>query len=118
MCARGNTEQTAFASANPTDLLVAVLLARPEITSVSGLTGKTIAIDDRYSASNGRVRIAIVAAGASDIELSVGQTTAISRLINGEVPAAILTLVPPGAAEGFPEIAGFKILRIPLSPHS
>jgi hypothetical protein len=110
--------ETASILANGTDHLVAVLLARPEITSVSGLTGKTIAIDDRYSASNGSVRIAIVAAGASEIELSAGRTTAVSRLSNGEVPAAILALLPADAAEGYPEVAGFKILRIPLSPRS
>ena len=118
MLVRAYAEKTGSVSANGTDHLVAVLLARPEIASVSGLTGKTIAIDDRYSASNGSIRIAIVAAGASEIELSAGQTTAMSRLINGEVPAAILALLPADAAEGFPEIAGFKILRIPLSPHS
>jgi hypothetical protein len=43
---------------------------------------------------------------------------AINRLIGGEVPAAVLTLVSPEAAEAFPEIAGFKIFRIPLSPRS
>jgi hypothetical protein len=118
MLVRAYAEKTASASANPTDLLVAVLLARPDITSASGLSGKTIAIDNKYSASNGSVRIAIVAAGASDIQLSAGQSTAVSRLIKGEVPAAILALLPADAAEGFPEIAGFKILRIPLSPRS
>ena len=108
----------ASASANYTDFLVAVLMARPDITSVSGLTGKTIAIDDRYSASSGSVRAAIVAAGASEIQLSGGQTKAITRLVNGEVPAAILALVSSEAAEGFPEIGGFKVLHIPLSPRS
>jgi hypothetical protein len=37
-------------------------------------------------------------------------------LIDGEVPAAVLTLVSPEAAEAFPDIAGFRIFRIPLSP--
>jgi hypothetical protein len=101
-----------------TDLLVAVLMARPDITSVSDLTGKTIAIDNRYSASNGSVRTAIVAAGAPEIQLSEGRMTAIDRLVNGEVPAAVLALVSADAAEGFPEIAGFKIFHIPLSPRS
>jgi hypothetical protein len=32
------------------------------------------------------------------------------------VPAAVLTLVSPEAAEWFPDIAGFKILRVPISP--
>jgi hypothetical protein len=116
--ARGNTEKLESASANDTDLLVAVLMARPDIKSVSDLTGKTIAVDERYSASNGSVRTAIVAAGASEVQLSEGQATAISRLVNGEVPAAVLTLVSADAADGFPEIVGFKIFHIPLSPRS
>ena len=114
--ARG--EKSAPASANDTDLLVAVLVTRPDITSVSALTGKTIAIDDKYSAANGSVRTAIVAAGASEIQLSGGQATAITRLVNGEVPAAIVALVSADAAEGFPDIKGFKILHVPLSPRS
>jgi TRAP-type uncharacterized transport system substrate-binding protein len=89
-------------------------MARPEIKSVSDLTGKDIAIDNRHSASNGKVRTAIAAAGAAEVQLSEGQTKAINRLISGEVPAAVLTLVSPEAAEWFPEIAGFKIFRIPL----
>jgi hypothetical protein len=116
--ARGNAERTASASANDTDLLVAVLMARPDIASVSDLTGKMIAIDNRYSASNSSVRTAIVAAGAPEVQLSEGQTTAINRLVNGEVPAAVLALVSAAAAEAFPEIAGFKIFHIPLSPRS
>jgi hypothetical protein len=40
---------------------------------------------------------------------------AIDRLIKGEVPAAVLTLASRDAAEGFPDIAGFKTFRVPLS---
>jgi len=93
-------------------------MARPEIKSVSDLTNKKIAIDDRQSASNDRVRTAIAAAGATEVQLSNGQTRAIDRLIGGEVPAAVLAAVYPEAAEWFPEIAGFKIFRIPLAPRS
>jgi hypothetical protein len=114
---RGDAEKTAPASPNNTDHLVAILMARPEIKSVSDLTGKIIAIDDRQSASNGSIRTAIVAAGAAEVQLSDSQTKAIDRVISGEVPAAVLTLVSPEAAEGFPDIAGFKVFRIPLSPH-
>ena len=115
---RGNTEKPESASANDTDLLVALLMARPNIKSVPDLTGKTIAIDDRYSASNGIVRTAIVAAGAPEVQLSEGQARAINRLVIGEVPAAVLALVSADAAEGFSEIAGYKIFNIPLSPRS
>jgi len=116
--ARGDTEPTASASADDANRLVAVLMVRPEIKSLSDLAGKTIAIDDRYAVSDGSVRTAIVAAGASAVQLSDGQTTAINRLVGGEVPAAVLALVSPDAAERFPVIAGFKTFHIPLSPRS
>ena len=109
-------QKESSASPNNTDHLVALLMARPDIKSVSDLANKNIAIDARQSASNAMVRTAIAAAGATEVQLSEGQTAAIDRLINGEVPAAVLALVSPQAAEWFPEIAGYKILRIPLSP--
>ena len=112
---RGDAEKIAPASPNNTDLLVALVMVGPEIKSVSGLTNKIIAIDDRHAASSGNVRTAIVAVGAPGVELSQSQTKPINRLVSGEVPAAVLALVSPEAAEGFPEIAGFKIFRIPLS---
>jgi hypothetical protein len=113
-----DAEKTASAPPNNANNLVALLMARPEIKSVSDLTNKNIAIDDRQSASNDNVRTAIAAAGATEVQLSNGQTRAIDRLIGGEVPAAVLTSAYPEAAEWFPEIAGFKIFRIPLSPRS
>ena len=113
---RNDGESIAGASTSKTDHLVAVVMVRPEVGSVSDLTGKDIAIDERYSASSADVRIAIVAAGGPVIQLSAGRTTAIDRLVEGEVPAAVVAVVSADAAEGFPEIAGFKIFRIPLSP--
>ena len=111
-----DAEKSAPAQPNKTHLLVYVLMAHPEIKSVSDLTSKIIAIDDRHSATSGIFRASIVAAGASEVQLSNSQSKAIDRVISGEVPAAVLTVVSPEAAEGFPEIAGFKIFRIPLSP--
>ncbi|MEO6782804.1 MAG: hypothetical protein ABI196_18220 [Bradyrhizobium sp.] len=115
---RGDAEKSAPVLPNNTDHLVALLIARPEIKSVADLTGRIIAIDDRHSASGGDVRTAIVAAGAAEVQLKDGPTKAINRLFSGEVPAAVLGLVSPEAAEGFPEVTGFKIFRIPLSPGS
>jgi len=114
----GDTERSMPAAPDNTDLLVAVLLARPDVKSVSDLTGKTIAIDDRYAKSGATVRTAIVAAGAPEVQLSEGSTTAINRLTNGEVPAAVVALVSPDAAETFPDIAGYKIFHVPLSPRA
>jgi hypothetical protein len=111
-----DAEKAASASPSNTDLMVVLLIARPEINSVADLTGKDIAMDDRHSGSSDKVRTAIAAAGAGEVQLSEGQTSAINRLISGEVPAAVLTLVYPET--GFPQFPGFKIFRIPLSPHS
>jgi ABC-type amino acid transport substrate-binding protein len=98
------------------DGFVAVLMVRLNIASVSDLTGKSIAIDDTYSASSGTIRTAIVAAGATAVQLSEQSTFAIDRLTNGEVPAAVVALMSAEAAAGFPDIAGFRIFRVPLSP--
>src|SRR5262249_32531371 len=87
---------------NNTDLLVAIVMARPDIRSVSDLSGKNVAIDERYSPSSFDVRIAIVAAGAPVVQLSAGSTTAINRLVNGEVPAAVVALVSADSAADFP----------------
>jgi TRAP-type uncharacterized transport system substrate-binding protein len=100
------------------DPRIAILMAQPDIKSLSDLAGKEIAINDEQSASSGKVRTAIAAAGATQVQVIEGQTKAINRLILAEVPAAVLTLVSPEAAEGFPEVAGFRIFRIPLSPRS
>jgi hypothetical protein len=128
--ARTTEEQVAAASAVaermsvPTldtslDTLVAVLVAGPDIKSVSDLAGKTISIDDRYSESSiSRVRTAMAAAGAPEIQLSKGQTTAISRLVAKEVPAAVVGLISVSAADSFPELARLRTFRVPLSPRS
>jgi hypothetical protein len=101
------------------DALVAVLVAGPDVKSVSDLAGKTIAIDDRYSEQSiTRVRTAMAAAGALEVQLSKGQTTAINRLVGKEVAAAVVGLVSTSAADSFPELPRFKTFQVPLSPRS
>jgi hypothetical protein len=111
-----NLDHKANESAEPNaEMLVALLISHPEIKSVSELTGRTIAIDDRQSASQTRVTAALVAAGATEIQLRDGGALAIDRLLRGEVPAAVVTLVSPEAAAAFPDIAGFHVFKIPLA---
>jgi hypothetical protein len=59
-----------------------------------------------------------VAAGAPQVQLSEGQGAAMNRLSNGEVPAAVVALVTPDAADKFPAFAGYRIFQVPLSPDS
>jgi hypothetical protein len=110
-----DTGKTASASPDNPDNLVALVLARPEINSLSDLNNKNIAIEEKQSASSGRVSAALMAAGAAEVQFSEVKAGAIERLIKGEVPAAVLTLASREAAEWFPDIAGFKTFRIPLS---
>jgi hypothetical protein len=107
--------KAAAASAEDADNLVALVLARPEINSLSDLNNRNIAIEEKQSASSGRVSAALMAAGAAEVQFSEVQQGAVDRLIRGEVPAAVLTLASPQAAEWFPDIAGFKTFKVPLA---
>jgi len=94
------TVATAFARRDGADpiAVVAVLMVRPEIPSLSALTAKNVAIDDRYLVSIADIGIAIAESDGPVVQLSAGRTAAIDRLVNGEVPAAVLALV--SAASG------------------
>jgi hypothetical protein len=107
--------KAAFALPDDADNLVALVLARPEINSLSDLNNRNIAIEEKQSASSGRVSAAFMAAGAAEVQFSEGQRGAVDRLIGGEVPAAVLTLASPQAAEWFPDIAGFRTFKVPLA---
>ena len=107
--------KTASASPDNADNLVALVLARPEINSLSDLNNKNIAIEEKQSAASGSVSAALMAAGAAEVQFSAAKAGAIEQLIRGEVPAAVLTLASREAAEWFPDIAGFRTFRVPLS---
>jgi len=101
------------------DALVAILITGPDVKSVSDLAGKTIAIDDKYSESSvSRVRTAMAAAGAPEVQVNKGQATAIGRLVSKQVPAAVVGLVSVSAADSFPELPRLRTFRVPLSPRA
>ena len=107
--------KTASGSTGKSDNLVALVLARPEINSLSDLNNKNIAIEEKQSAATGSVSAALMAAGAAEVQFSEAKAGAIEQLIKGEVPAAVLTLASREAAEWFPDIQGFRTFRVPLS---
>lgn len=109
-------EPTASTTTDNRENRVAVLMARPEIESVSDLAGKDVAIEDQQSASRASIRAAIASAGAAEVQLDEKNTKAVDRLVGGEVPAAVVALVSPEAAAWFPELPGYRIFRITLSP--
>jgi hypothetical protein len=106
------------ASQNNVNNLVALLITSGDIQSVSDLDNKDLAIEQGQSVPRAIVGIALAAAGAPGVRLSEGETKPIDRVTGGEVPAALLTLVSPAAAEWFPDIKGFKVFRIPLTVYT
>ena len=106
--------KTSSASPDDPDNMIALVLTRPEINSLSDLNNKTIAITEKQSASSGRVSAALMAAGAAEVQFSEVKSSAIDRLINGEVPAAVV-LASREVANLFPEVEGFRTFRVPLS---
>jgi hypothetical protein len=105
--------KTAAASPDDPDNLVALVLTRPEINSLSDLNNKSIAITEKQSASSGRISAALMAAGAAEVQFSEVKASAIDRLISGEVPAAVV-LASREVANLFPELEGFRTFRVPL----
>jgi hypothetical protein len=107
-----DAEKKALASPNGGEPSVAIVVASPEIKSVSDLTGKIIAIDDKYLNSHARIQAAIVSAGATGSVLTAGESMAMDRLLSGRAQAAVLTLVYPET--GFSTIEGYSVFRVPL----
>ena len=79
------------------DNLVALVLARPEINSLSDLNNKSIAITEKQSASRGRVSAALMAAGAAEVRFSEVKSSAIDRLIaaKSRPPSCLPRVKPP-----------------------
>jgi ABC-type nitrate/sulfonate/bicarbonate transport system substrate-binding protein len=107
-----DAEKKALPSPNNGEPSVAIVVASSEIKSVSDLTGKIIAIDDKYLNSHASIQAAIVSAGATDSLLTTGESMAMDRLLSGKAPAAVLTLVYPET--GFSMIEGYSVFRVPL----
>jgi hypothetical protein len=111
--AREMAKAASSTSLDDPDNLVALVLALPEINSLSDLNDRNIAIAEKQSASSGRVSAALMAAGAAEVRFSEAKSSAIDRLMNGEVPAAVV-LAPRDVANLFPEVEGFRTFRVPL----
>lgn len=107
-----DAEKKALPSPNTGEPSVAIVVASPEIKSVSDLTGKIIAIDDKYLNSHARIQAAIAAAGATGSVFTAGESMAMDRLLSGRAQAAVLTLVYPET--GFSTIEGYSVFRVPL----
>lgn len=121
--AESDSANTATAALQPRDSsgeMVAILLVRPDINSASDLANKIVAVDEapaEYSVTE--VRNAMVAAGATEVQLVENKTAALVRIMDGEVQAAIVSVLPAKAADVWNGgLSGFKVLRVKLPAHS
>jgi len=117
----GRTDEVKAGDANvssPQDIgsLVAILIAAPDVKSASALKGQNVAVDAAQSDVQTDIRFALAAAGATEAQLSVTDASPIDRIIGGDVQAAVVKLVSRDAAEAFPDIKGFRVFRVPLTP--
>ena len=110
-------DETKAGDANISTPRVALLIARPDLKSASALKGLNVAIDAGQSAAEQDIRSALAAVGATDAQLQVSDVSPLDRLISGDVQAAVVKLVSADAADAFPDVKGFKVFRVPLSPH-
>ncbi|QIG97316.1 MULTISPECIES: hypothetical protein [unclassified Bradyrhizobium] len=119
--ATANKNDQPMSSTEPqgySDNYVAILLVQPEIKTVSDLRNNIIAIDDtpsNYSVEE--VRSAIVAAAGVDIQMSEESKMAVIRVVDGDVRAAVVTILNETAAEAWrAKFPGFNVFRISLPP--
>jgi hypothetical protein len=96
--------------------LVAIVIAAPGVKSASALKGQNVAVDASQSDVQQDIRFALAAAGAIEAQLSVTDASPIDRIVSGDVEAAVVKLVSRDAAEAFPDIKGFRVFRVPLTP--
>jgi hypothetical protein len=113
---QGSADAETTGSVPKDDTRVALVIVRDGIHAIGDLAGKSVAIDSDLSGSDPNIRLALVAAGAPEVQISEDQAKAIDRLLRDEVPAAVLGLVLREAADNVPEIKGYRIFRVPLSP--
>jgi hypothetical protein len=99
------------------DSRVALVIVKDRTLSIPELARKAVALDSDLSGSAAAIRTAMVAAGATEVQMSEDQAKAIGRLLEDEVPAAILGLVSRTAADSFPNVDGYRIFHVPLSPN-
>jgi TRAP-type uncharacterized transport system substrate-binding protein len=105
-------------STSTPDRRIVILATRDRVAAVSDLAGHAVSIDASLSSGTLAIaiRTAIVAAGATRVDLAPSTTSPIDPLQKGEVDAAVLGVVSPDAAELFSAVASYRIFRVPLSP--
>jgi hypothetical protein len=99
------------------DPRIALLITKGAVLTISELAGKSIAIDSNLSESDAAIRVALVAAGAPEIQISEDRSKPLSKMLRDEVPGAVIGLVLPDRLHDIPpQVEGYRVFQVPLSP--
>lgn len=108
-----DTNAAALAMAK-SDETIAIFLVREEIKSVADLSNKKVAIDASQASEVTDIKAALNKTGATNVEISEDTKFALGRVMDGEVPAGIITLATPEEAAQWTGVPGFTVLRLPV----
>lgn len=93
---------------------IAILLVREEIKSLADLSNKRIAIDANQANEVPNIKAAISKTGARDVEIIEDAKFALLRVIDGEVPAGVISIASPEEAAQWTGVPGYTVLKLPL----
>lgn len=113
--AKATDTNTAALATTKADQAIAILLVREEINSVADLSNRKVAIDASQTSEVPDIKTAIAKAGAINVEVSEDTKFALGRVMDGEVPAGIITLATPEEAAQWTGVPGFKVLQLPIA---
>lgn len=100
---------------SPAAPTVLIILAQQSVTMLADLNNKAVVIAGVKTISRADVATALSEAGARAVQLTEGTKSDIDRLVDGEVTAIVVARVTPAKAKLFPEIAGFRLLRVAVT---
>ena len=100
--------------ANSDSGLILIVLAGPGVKSAADLRDKSVLIAGVSEVSTDTLAASFASAGADKVILKQGDIGELDQLMRGEVSAAVIAAVSPGAASAFHEVNGFQTLRVPV----
>ena len=94
---------------------VLIVLTKPDVLNVADLHGKMIVLAGVASISDARLKAAFAAAGAQDAVFKQGAIDDVDQVGSGSVSAAIVAVVKSEIAGAFPEVPGYRLLRVEVA---
>jgi predicted dienelactone hydrolase len=95
---------------------ILIVLAKPDVKEIADLHDKTVVLAGVAAPSDERLKAAFAAAGAGGAQFKQGAVNDVDEVGSGAVAAAIVAVVKPEIASAFPEVPGYRLLRVEVAP--